>query len=316
MLKHALIGSGALLLAACGAKETGEAPNPTPVGPVQESAQLSLPDVFDCARETGGVFIAAHRGGPQTGFPENTLETLQKSFDEGIRVFEIDISTSADGVLFLLHDDTLNRTTTGRGAANETPWLTISNLSTVDETGRVTRFNPPKLSDVLEWAVEAGAIVEIDKKRGTDWRDTLDVVRDANASNNVILITYDYAEAEAVHRLAPDLMMTFNIWHREPGGRRLSPNIDRDKVIAWTGTREPTLDVWDDLNRAGVEVAFGTLGRPGQRLDDEYFADGNPSEYSELIGDGLVLLATDRASDVANYIDVDDATIETCLSLN
>jgi glycerophosphoryl diester phosphodiesterase len=46
---------------------------------------------------------------------------------------------------------------------------------------------------------------------------------------------------------------------------------------------------------AGIEPIFGTLGRPGDRLDDVYAADGNPSEYGDLVRAGVVMIASDAA---------------------
>jgi glycerophosphoryl diester phosphodiesterase len=54
--------------------------------------------------------IISHRGG---GFyaPENTIEAMQYAVDQGITYLEVDVQVSNDGQLFLLHDDTLKRTT-------------------------------------------------------------------------------------------------------------------------------------------------------------------------------------------------------------
>jgi glycerophosphoryl diester phosphodiesterase len=60
--------------------------------------------------------IFAHRLGG-TLAPENTLTGLQRAAKIGIKAVECDVKLSADGVLFLLHDDTLERTTTGQGPA-------------------------------------------------------------------------------------------------------------------------------------------------------------------------------------------------------
>lgn len=54
--------------------------------------------------------IIAHRGGAYLG-PENTIEVAKQSLKYGIVGWEIDIQVSYDGVLFLMHDDTLTRTT-------------------------------------------------------------------------------------------------------------------------------------------------------------------------------------------------------------
>ena len=69
---------------------------------------------------------------------------------------------------------------------------------------------------------------------------------------------------------------------------------------------------WARLEQVGVEPAFGTLGRKGERLDDLYLADGDASEYDALAADGLVLLATDEPYRVADMITADDAGREAC----
>lgn len=58
--------------------------------------------------------ISAHRGNSGLA-PENTLATFQKTLDMGVDFIEIDVRTSKDNQLVILHDGTLNRTTNGTG---------------------------------------------------------------------------------------------------------------------------------------------------------------------------------------------------------
>lgn len=59
--------------------------------------------------------IVGHRGACLLA-PENTLASLEVAISMGIEVVEFDIHTSRDGVLYVHHDDTLDRTTNGSGA--------------------------------------------------------------------------------------------------------------------------------------------------------------------------------------------------------
>jgi Glycerophosphoryl diester phosphodiesterase len=59
--------------------------------------------------------ILAHRGGMEE-FEENTLGAFRSSYEKGIRGFEVDIRMTNDGVLVILHDDTLDRTHDGTGS--------------------------------------------------------------------------------------------------------------------------------------------------------------------------------------------------------
>ena len=73
-------------------------------------------------------FTSAHRG-HSTGAPENTLAALDAAWRAGATVAEIDVRMTRDGELVLLHDRTLDRTTTGHGPASA---CTLAELAELD----------------------------------------------------------------------------------------------------------------------------------------------------------------------------------------
>ena len=271
-----------------------------------------LPEFFDCVRETGGLLIATHRAGPAPGYPENAIETMDYAMEQGLIIHEIDVVESRDGMLFLLHDRTLGRTTTGQGAVADADWDEISGLSLIDNEGQITDFSPPKLSDVLLWAKSRGAIVELDKKPTTSFRNIISHVRAAGAEDNVVLITYNDNQAIEVARLAPDLMMTASVNSRSHQEELEAAGVNFENVVAWMGINNPNPRAFAAIGNRGVETAFGTLGRPGERLDDQYLADDDLSEFQDLVDGGLTLLATDAPYQVAPFLTADDDVAETC----
>jgi glycerophosphoryl diester phosphodiesterase len=267
---------------------------------------------FDCLRENGGVTIAAHRGGPSPGFPENALETMQHNLERGLMTFEVDVAQSPDGVMYLMHDQTLGRTTSGSGSVARTPWTQIRDFYLVDNDGRATDFHPPRLTAVLDWAVEAGALLELDRKFSASFEGIVQAVQDADAQDNVILITYSDEEAAEVAALGPDLMMTAGARSASDLNRLAASGVNLQNLVVWSGTSEPDPDLWEMLADRGIEPAFGTLGRPGERLDDRYAADGDLGEYDALVRAGLVLLATDAPHAAADALEADDLGIAAC----
>ena len=74
------------------------------------------------------ILISAHRG--NTGrAPENTLATYKEALKVGVDFIEIDVRTSLDGKLVILHDGTLNRTTNGEGPLKNKTFIELRELS-------------------------------------------------------------------------------------------------------------------------------------------------------------------------------------------
>jgi glycerophosphoryl diester phosphodiesterase len=69
----------------------------------------------------------AHRGAGKLA-PENTLAAFRLGQAHGFRMFECDVKLSADGQLYLLHDDELDRTTSGQGPAQAMNWADLQRL--------------------------------------------------------------------------------------------------------------------------------------------------------------------------------------------
>ena len=94
--------------------------------------------------------IIGHRGVKDLA-PENTLDSILNAFDLGLNWVEIDVKVSKDNIPFLLHDDTLNRTTNGKGLANHKNYSDIKKLDAgIFFYKKPTKIYPPTLKEVLE----------------------------------------------------------------------------------------------------------------------------------------------------------------------
>ena len=106
----------------------------------------------------------AHRGAGKLA-PENTLAAFRNGASHGYRAFECDVKLSADGVPFLLHDDTLDRTTSGHGAADALPWSDLSRLDAGGWHGRGFAGEPPaSLEAVARYVCRNGFALNIEIK--------------------------------------------------------------------------------------------------------------------------------------------------------
>ena len=297
--------------AGCGKSGTPEATAPTPaIDPAGREAvpappfarpAASLSTRLACLRRSGGLVLVGHRGGPTRDFPANALETLERTYSAGTHGMEIDVAQTADGKLYLMHDDTLERATTGHGAPNSLSWAEVRKLD-LRSGQKDSLYHPAGLDAVLDWAVTRQALIELDRKDTTSFEAMADAVHRAHAENNVLVVTYTDAQTEDVHAKAPDLTIVASIHSVGQLAGLLRRGVPAETLVAWTGTSHPDPALWKALKAKGVASAFGTLGPRGKSLDSAYWADGDGSEYQDLVAAGLDVLVTDLSDRVSREL--------------
>ncbi|MBA2672073.1 glycerophosphodiester phosphodiesterase [Ramlibacter sp.] len=112
----------------------------------------------------------AHRGAGRLA-PENTLAAFRLGAQHGYRMFECDAKLSADGVVFLMHDATLERTTSGHGVGGEHDWRALSQLDAGGWHSRAHAGEPlPTLENTARFCIANACFLNIEIKPtpGTD----------------------------------------------------------------------------------------------------------------------------------------------------
>jgi len=108
--------------------------------------------------------LVAHRGAGKLA-PENTLTAMRVGHAHGYRMVEFDVKLAADNVSFLLHDATLERTTSGRGRADALPWRELSRLDAGGWHSAKYAGEPlPALVSIARWARAHGVACNVEIK--------------------------------------------------------------------------------------------------------------------------------------------------------
>ena len=106
----------------------------------------------------------AHRGAGQLA-PENTLAAFRLGATFGFRMFECDAKLSADGVVFLMHDAMLERTTNGQGIGGDQPWQALSQLDAGGWHSNAFAGEPlPTLEALARFCLANGHLLNIEIK--------------------------------------------------------------------------------------------------------------------------------------------------------
>ncbi|NBB25954.1 glycerophosphodiester phosphodiesterase [Porphyrobacter sp. SLTP] len=260
--------------------------------------ESDLSAMLDCFEAAGQTLISAHRGGPTPGLPENAIPTMDALLAAHPAIMEVDVGQSVDGQLFLLHDDRLDRTTTGKGEAAAQDWAALSQLKLKDNWGWVTPYTIPTLAEALAWAKER-TVLQIDFKRSADVGKVVAEIRAAGMAGSVILIAYSVEQAAALHRAAPEMLLSVSVDAPGDVAALKAAGIPEDRMVAFTGTRLPRPELYRELDGQNIEVIFGTLGRPPRSIDAVIDRYGMDKRYAELGKEGVDILATDRPREAA-----------------
>ncbi|MHA3902833.1 glycerophosphodiester phosphodiesterase [Castellaniella sp. WN] len=223
------------------------------------------------------AFIA-HRGGGRLA-PENTLAAMRAGAAAGFGMVEFDVKLSSDGMPFLLHDDTVDRTSDGHGLASELNWRTLGGMDFGGWFAPEFAGEPaPSLYAVARYTRAHGihSNIEIKPTTGHDAETGAAVAREAarlwaGATLPPLLSSFSESALEAARTAAPGLPRALLIegpvptdWRaRQQGLGCIGLNIDTlhadEAAVRDILDRGATLAVWtvDDPARARTLFDWG-----------------------------------------------------------
>ena len=209
--------------------------------------------------DTTQPLIFAHRGGAALA-PENTLAAFDRGLACGADGIELDVRWSADGVVVVHHDATLDRTTALRGP------LVAQSASALLAAG------VPSLADVLQRYPRARVIVELKLNDPAFGRAVVDVVRAHGAVDRVCLGGFGRTVLRACRAVAPELatsaareevrMALYRSWCRWPIAGAPYQGYQVPEFAGRTRVVSPRFIA--DAHRAGLAVQVWTVNDDAQ----------------------------------------------------
>lgn len=149
------------------------------------------------------VLVASHRAA-HNHFPENSLPAIKEAIRLGVDILEIDVKVTTDGIPVLMHDGTINRTTTGKGKLEEMSFEQLNQYFLV-EKGVATNHKIPTLEEALLLAKDH-ILVDLDLK--TDkLGPILDVIQKTKTQDIVLFFDDDYASLSFFENKNKDFMI-------------------------------------------------------------------------------------------------------------
>lgn len=211
--------------------------------------------------------IIAHRGSSGVA-PENTIASLALAVFQGAKAVECDVVLSADGVPVVIHDTTLDRTTSGSGDVSALTWSALAGLDAGSWKDPKFGFERlVRLHDLLHRA-NGRARVVIELKAGdpaTLARTTREAI-EANPGVEAAVISFMPAVVEAVRRVIPEIAVGYLYSRHWPWASDHAEVISRARAIgAHFVSPEYSLatqEFCSFAHQAGVPVSVWTCNDP------------------------------------------------------
>lgn len=241
--------------------------------------------------------ISAHRGGDTEGLPENAIETFAHWAKKFPLIIECDVRMSKDSVLVLMHDETLDRTSTGSGKISNYTLQELRELRLKDPNGESTSYRIPTLEEALIWG-KGNVLFTLDVKQDVPYSLLSQVIQLTDASSSVIVITYNASQASAVHRINPDLMISASVKSEKDIVKLAEAGIPDNRIVAFVGTTQPKKELVELLHAHGIMTILGTMGNLDKQADSRGY-----QVYAEYVENGADILSTDRPAEAQKALD-------------
>lgn len=159
------------------------------------------------------VMVIAHQGGNLLR-PDNTMMAFAHAVELGVDVLEMDIHSTADGEIVVIHDDTVDRTTNGNGRVND---LTLAEIQTLDaaynwrvDDGQTYPYRGqgvviPTLESVFQAFPDMPMNVEIKQERPSLAQPFCDLLREYDKTEQVLAASFHRRAIEEFRAACPDV---------------------------------------------------------------------------------------------------------------
>ena len=259
--------------------------------------------------EEGKVSVISHRG-DWRNTPENSIRAIQNCIDLGVNMVEIDIKKTKDNELILLHDKTLDRTTTGKGLPQDYTLAEIKQMRLRNGAGVATSHQIPTLEEAM--IVANGKIcVNIDK--GYDYFDLVEKVLEKTGTTQQVLIKagLPYQKVVAENKAVLDKLFFMPIIDMaNPDAMTMVEEYIKNMQpkafeVCFTQIDQALQNVLDRIQKSGSKVWINTLW-PSlcAGLNDDRAVEENQQDsiWGKVIEMGASFIQTDRPKELVNYL--------------
>lgn len=253
------------------------------------------------------VLVVMHRG-DWRNYPENSILSLKGAIEIGTDIVETDVSLTKDGIPVIMHDKTVDRTTTGKGDVSSFTLDSLKTLHLRNGYGVATIYKVPTLKEFMEVA-KGKVVVNLDKCYGI-FNEIYEVLKETGTINQVIMkgnASYEDFLKKYPNSNKGISYMTVAELSKKDQAKLITDSTNGFIPVAYeivfSKDTVSELNELDKLKKNGSRVWVNSLWGAlcGNHDDDRALTDINGS-YGWLIEKGFNMIQTDRPQLLLNYL--------------
>jgi glycerophosphoryl diester phosphodiesterase len=153
--------------------------------------------------------VIAHRG-DHVLVPENTIAAYQNAIKNGVDFVEIDLRTSKDGKLVIMHDATVDKMTNGKGKISDLPYAELKKLRVIDKTKDTTHaYSIPSFEEVLK-TCRNNIYIYLDYK-DADVQQAYTMIKQYGMEKQMIVYINEFGQYTDWRKIAPAMPLMLSL---------------------------------------------------------------------------------------------------------
>ena len=241
-------------------------------------------------KSKNGFVVIAHRGN-HVAAQENTLAAFQNAINVGADYVEIDLRTSKDSQLVIMHDGTVNRMTNGIGKVSDLTWAELKQLKVIEKNHpEWPEQSIPLFSEVLKLC--KGKInIYLDFKNA-DVNASYQALKKAGMQHSVIVYINAAHQLVEWKKIAPQIPLMVSLPDSVQSAAQLNSFLDQYKIHLLDGSyKEYTVEMVNAAKAKNIPV-----------WPDIQSATEGPEQWEKAINLGFTGLQTDHPEAMVNYL--------------
>ena len=258
--------------------------------------------------ESKYIFVIAHRGDWRNA-PENSLQSIEKAIAMKVDMIELDIQPTKDGNFICMHDETLDRTSTGKGPIKDYTTEELKKFVLRSGNGIKTRQPIPTLKEALN-VCKGRILVNIDKG-GTYIKEIMPIIQECGMEKQVIIKGYYPVEKVKKEYGSNESMLYMpivNLWDKEAVAT-IQTFITNFTPIAYElcfkDDANPNLKIIDEIAKSGSRIWMNTLWDSlcGGHDDENALLESKDKHWGWMLKHKATMIQTDRPQELIHYLE-------------